>query len=59
MEKLNNTTEISSSEKKFNNETSQIIWNKLKGKNIPESYSDKDKEDIVKKYWHKAMESEQ
>jgi len=46
-------------EKKFNDETSKIIWNKLKGKDIPETYSDKDKEEIVNRYWHRAMESEQ
>jgi hypothetical protein len=47
------------SDKKFNDETSKVIWNKLKGKDVPETYSDKDKEEIVKHYWHKAMESEQ
>ncbi len=47
------------SDKKFNDETSKIIWNKLKGKDVPDHYSDKDKEEIVKRYWHRAMESEQ
>jgi len=46
-------------EKKFNDDTAKTIWNKLKGKDVPENYTDKDKEDIVKHYWHKAMESEQ
>lgn len=46
-------------EKKFNDETSKVIWNKLKGKDVPDSYTDKDKEEIVKRYWHRAMESEQ
>jgi hypothetical protein len=47
------------SDKKFNDETAKVIWNKLKGKDIPENYSDNDKEEIVKRYWHRAMESEQ
>ena len=34
------------SDKKFNDETSKVIWNKLKGKDVPENYSDKDKEEI-------------
>lgn len=46
-------------EKKFNDETSKVIWNKLKGKDVPENYTDNDKKDIVERYWHKAMESEQ
>lgn len=45
--------------KKWNRDVANIIWQKLKGKSVPESYSDKDCEDILKKYWHKSMESEQ
>lgn len=45
--------------KTWNREIANKIWYKLKGKLIPDSYSDKDCEDILNKYWHKAMESEQ
>lgn len=44
---------------KWNRDTANKIWQKLKGKEVPDTYSDKECEDIVKKYWHKAMESEQ
>jgi hypothetical protein len=40
-------------------EVANSIWLKLKGKFVPVEYSDKDCEDILKRYWHKAMESEQ
>jgi hypothetical protein len=40
-------------------EIANAIWQKLKGKPVPESYSEKECQDILKKYWHKAMESEQ
>lgn len=43
----------------WNRKTANVIWQKLKGRDIPDSYSDKDCDDILKKYWHKAMESEQ
>ncbi len=45
--------------KDWNREVANKIWHKLKGKSVPDSYSDKDCEDILRKYWHKAMESEQ
>lgn len=45
--------------KEFDRQTANKIWQKVKGKSIPETYSDKECEDIVKRYWHKAMESEQ
>lgn len=44
---------------KWNREVANNIWSKLKGKHVPDSYSDKECEDILKRYWHKAMESEQ
>lgn len=43
----------------WNREVASHIWYKLKGKPVPDSYSDKECEDILKRYWHKAMESEQ
>lgn len=45
--------------KEFDRQTANKIWQKVKGKPVPETYSDKECEDIVKRYWHKAMESEQ
>lgn len=44
---------------KWNRDVANQIWLKLKGKSVPDSYSDKECEDILRKYWHKAMESEQ
>ena len=43
----------------WNREVANQIWQKLKGKSVPDSYSDKECEEILKRYWHKAMESEQ
>ena len=44
---------------KLKNEIANIIWQKLKGKDVPASYSDKEIDHIINRYWHKAMESEQ
>lgn len=44
---------------KFNDEVAKVIWNKIKGKDVPNGYTNQDKEDIITRYWHKAMESEQ
>lgn len=35
------------------------IWMKLKGKHVPNEYDIEQCRDILKRYWHKAMESEQ
>ena len=35
-----------------------LIWLKIKGIPIPERYNDSDCTAIVKRYWHRAMESE-
>lgn len=43
----------------WNREIANVIWQKLKGVDVPESYTEKDCDDILNKYWHKAMESEQ
>jgi hypothetical protein len=43
----------------WSRQVANIIWNKLKGSDIPTIYTEKDCEDILEKYWHKAMESEQ
>ena len=37
---------------------SDIIWKKIKGKPVPETWSNKDREEIIVSYWHRAMESE-
>lgn len=50
---------ILANNKEWNREIANQIWQKLKGKSVPDSYSDKECEEILKRYWHKAMESEQ
>lgn len=45
--------------KDWNRQIANVIWIKIKGKTVPQNYTDKDCEDIVKRYWHRAMESEQ
>jgi hypothetical protein len=42
-----------------NREIAQIIWQKMKGKDLPETYSDKECDDIVTRYWFRAMEREE
>ncbi len=37
---------------------SDEIWIHIKGKKIPENYSDKDRIEIIKRYWHRVMEAE-
>ena len=44
---------------KLKTEIANIIWRKLKGKDVPISYSDREIDHIIDRYWHKAMESEQ
>ena len=43
----------------WNRDIANVIWQKLKGKAVPDRYSDKECEEILQRYWHKAMESEQ
>jgi hypothetical protein len=43
----------------FYREIANVIWLKLKGLKVPESYDDAECKRIVDRYWHKAMESEQ
>lgn len=43
----------------WNRQIANIIWQKMKGTNVPDFYTEKDCDDILKKYWHRAMESEQ
>ena len=40
-------------------ETANVIWLKLKGINVPNTYDEQECKRIVDRYWHKAMESEQ
>jgi len=39
-------------------ELANRIWWMVKGKAIPDSYTDEDREDIIQRYWHRAMECE-
>lgn len=43
----------------WDREVANVIWQKLKGKYVPKEYTYKECRDILKRYWHKAMESEQ
>ena len=43
---------------KFEHEISDIIWIKIKGKLVPDHYSDEDRKNIIDRYWVRAMESE-
>lgn len=36
-----------------------IIWRKIKGKELPDSYDESEVNSIIDRYWHRAMESEQ
>ena len=36
----------------------EIIWKKVKGTNLPNSFSEKDYDWIIKKYWHRGMEND-
>ena len=44
---------------KFQREIADIIWWKIKGKPLPTEYREQEVEGIWRRYWHKAMESEQ
>lgn len=43
---------------KWNREIANIIWMKLKGIKVPDSYTDKEVLEILSRYWHRASESE-
>ena len=43
----------------FQREIADIIWWKIKGKPLPPEYKEQEVEGIWRRYWHKAMESEQ
>jgi hypothetical protein len=43
----------------FERQIADIIWKKLKGKELPAHYSDEEIRNILDRYWHRAMESEQ
>ena len=45
-------------EEKSLHEISDNIWLKIKGIPIPEGWSNEDREQIIKRYWHRAVESE-
>ena len=39
-------------------EIANLIWLKIKNKPLPDSYTDEDADEIIRRYWHRAMESE-
>lgn len=45
-------------ELEFELEMAEVIWQKVKGIPIPESYSIADRLHILERYWHRAMEKE-
>jgi len=46
-------------EQEFMRKIADQIWQKIKGKPLPASYTANDVEGVWRRYWHKAMESEQ
>jgi len=50
--------EMSEEEKQFLLEMANIIWLKVKGIPIPDSYSEKDRLEILERYWTRAMNKE-
>ena len=39
-------------------EMAEIVWQKCKGYPIPDCYSEKDRIEILERYWVRAMEKE-
>ena len=39
-------------------EIANILWLRIKGKPIPDFYTDEDCEQIIYRYWHKCMEGQ-
>lgn len=50
---------MNASDAKWEREIANIIWQKLKGIDVPDRYSDAEIGNILDRYWHRAMESEQ
>ena len=44
--------------KDFDRELANAIWLKIKNKPLPIDYDDEQVEQIIKRYWHRAIESE-
>lgn len=42
----------------FDRELANTIWMKVKDKPLPKNYDNNQVEGIIKRYWHRAMESE-
>jgi len=40
-------------------EIANILWLRIKGKPIPDYYTDEDCEQIIYRYWHKGMEGQE
>lgn len=51
-------SEMTLEELKFEIEMSEVVWLKVKGIPVPESYSIEDRVGIVERYWHRAMSKE-
>lgn len=49
---------MESNDAKWNREIANIIWKKLKGIGIPDSYTDREVSEILARYWHRACECE-
>jgi len=48
-----------SNKKEWERQIANIIWNKLKGIDVPIHYTEAEIKSILDRYWHRAMESEQ
>lgn len=45
-------------DREFMLKMAEVVWMKVKGYPIPESYSEEDRLSIFERYWHRAMEKE-
>lgn len=57
-ETLEALAESERKELQFDLEMAEIVWQKVKGYPIPDSYSIEDKLSILERYWTRAMEKE-
>ena len=51
-------SEMTPEELAFEIEMAEVVWQKVKGISVPESYSVEDRVGIVERYWHRAMNKE-
>lgn len=60
MAQTNNTRNTNDqAENEFMRKIADQIWQKIKGKPLPATYTANDVEGVWRRYWHKVMESEQ